>query len=155
MYAISRRLPLDDISSHNNKKTTSSELCLPTCTRLDEIRSRQDKTKCNAMQCKCFPSGSISGKNPDLMIMENHAGTTTTTTNTMERDHVCFCCYHQNHKNLRGRKNKKTFLLDFQKKNCLPTSKAHTKCSAVSLSLSLFLPVSDVSQITSQPLCPC
>lgn len=57
------------------------------------------------------------------MIMENHAGTTTTTTttNTMERDNVCFCCYHQNHKNLRGRKKQKDILAGFPKKNYMPT----------------------------------
>lgn len=103
----------------------------------------QDKTRPNTIQI--IPFGFyLAGQNPDLMMMEIHAGTTTTT--TMERDNVCFCCYSQNHKNSRGRKNKKTFLAGFSKE--MPIyPKVHTKHSAVfhsasqpaSFSLSFFL----------------
>lgn len=131
---ISRRLPLDDILSHNIKKTTSSELCLPRYMYMYMYSTKfdQDKTRPNTIQI--IPFGFyLAGQNPDLMMMEIHAGTTTTT--TMERDNVCFCCYYQNHKNSRGRKNKKTFLAGFSKE--MPTyPKVHTKCSAVSHSAS-------------------
>lgn len=50
-------------------------------TRLD---FDQDKTRPNTIQIIPFDFY-FAGKNPDLMIMENTAGTTTITTTTMER----------------------------------------------------------------------
>lgn len=133
---------LQTTSHHTTSKrqqvASSAYLGTCTCTRLDSTKFDQDKTRPNTIQI--IPFGFyLAGQNPDLMMMENHAGTTTTTT-TMERDNVCFCCYYQNHKNLRGRINKKTFLLDFQKKK----KKAYPPQSAyqVQCSLSLRQPVS-------------
>lgn len=83
---------LQTTSHHTTSKRqqVANSAYLGTCTRLNSTKFDQDKTRPNTIQI--IPFGFyFAGQNPDLMMMENHAGTTTTTTTTtMEKGKGAF-----------------------------------------------------------------
>lgn len=120
--------------------------CTCTCTRFDSTKFDQDKTRPNTIQI--IPFGFyFAGQNPDLMIMENTAGTTTTTTTTtMERGKGMFLLLSSEPKiNLRGRKRKQKDISCwiFKRNAYLPQSAYQVQCSlSLRQPVSLFLSLS-------------